>query len=142
MIYRIVKNDLGDSNMVPSESEWIIMEIFWESGEALTSAEVIQRLKGRLEMTPKMVRVLMNRLCQKGILGYTRDEKDARVYHYSVLKPKEECLKSKSQRFVDSYFSGNQTMALASLIQSVDLTDEQINELENILERRKGNQRK
>ena len=88
------------------------MEIFWESGEALTSAEVIQRLKGRLEMTPKMVRVLMNRLCQKGILGYTRDEKDARVYHYSVLKPKEECLKSKSQRFVDSYFSGNQTMAL------------------------------
>ncbi len=142
LIYRIVKNDLGDSNMVPSESEWIIMEIFWESGEALTSAEVIQRLKGRLEMTPKMVRVLMNRLCQKGILGYTRDEKDARVYHYSVLKPKEECLKSKSQRFVDSYFSGNQTMALASLIQSVDLTDEQINELENILERRKGNQRK
>lgn len=133
---------MGDSNMVPSESEWIIMEIFWESGEALTSAEVIQRLKGRLEMTPKMVRVLMNRLCQKGILGYTRDEKDARVYHYSVLKPKEECLKSKSQRFVDSYFSGNQTMALASLIQSVDLTDEQINELENILERRKGNQRK
>ena len=142
LIYRIVKNDLGDSNMVPSESEWIIMEIFWESGEALTSAEVIQRLKGRLEMTPKMVRVLMNRLCQKGILGYTRDEKDARVYHYSVLKPKEECLKSKSQRFVDSYFSGNQNMALASLIQSVDLTDEQINELENILERRKGNQRK
>lgn len=133
---------MGDSNMVPSESEWIIMEIFWESGEALTSAEVIQRLKGRLEMTPKMVRVLMNRLCQKGILGYIRDEKDARVYHYSVLKPKEECLKSKSQRFVDSYFSGNQTMALASLIQSVDLTDEQINELENILERRKGNQRK
>ncbi len=133
---------MGDSNMVPSESEWIIMEIFWESGEALTSAEVIQRLKGRLEMTPKMVRVLMNRLCQKGILGYTRDEKDARVYHYSVLKPKEECLKSKSQRFVDSYFSGNQNMALASLIQSVDLTDEQINELENILERRKGNQRK
>lgn len=128
--------------MVPSESEWIIMEIFWESGEALTSAEVIQRLKGRLAMTPKMVRVLMNRLCQKGILGYTRDEKDARVYHYSVLKPKEECLKSKSQRFVDSYFSGNQTMALASMIQSVDLTDEQINELENILERRKGNQRK
>ena len=133
---------MGDSNMVPSESEWIIMEIFWESGGALTSAEVIQRLKGRLEMTPKMVRVLMNRLCQKGILGYTRDEKDARVYHYSVLKPKEECLKSKSQRFVDSYFSGNQNMALASLIQSVDLTDEQINELENILERRKGNQRK
>ena len=133
---------MGDSNMVPSESEWIIMEIFWESGEALTSAEVIQRLKGRLEMTPKMVRVLMNRLCQKGILGYTRDEKDARVYHYSVLKPKEECLKSKSQRFVDSYFSGNQNMALASLRQSVDLTDEQINELENILERRKGNQRK
>ena len=85
-----------------------------------------------------MVRVLMNRLCQKGLLGYTVDEKDARVYHYFVLKSREECLKEKSRRFVDSYFSGNQTNAVAALLQSISLTEEQIQELTEILEKSKG----
>lgn len=127
---------------MPSESEWLIMEVLWESGTPLTSLQVIQKLQGKLDMTPKMIRVLMNRLCQKGVLSHTLDEKDARVYHYSALKSKEECLRNKSRKFADSYFSGNETGALASLIQSIALTDEQISELEQILENSKGKTRK
>ncbi len=133
---------MGNEELTPSESEWLIMEVMWESSTPLTSAEVIRRLHGRLDMTPKMIRVLMNRLCQKGILKHTVDPKDARVYHYSVLKSKEGCLRSKSRKFADSYFSGNAVGALASLIQSVGLTDEQIGELERILESGKGKQKK
>ena len=76
------------------------------------------------------------------VLSHRVDEKDSRVYHYSVLKSKEECLKSKSRKFADSYFSGNQSSALASLIQSIVLTDEQICELEEILEKSKGKVKK
>ena len=61
---------------------------------------------------------------------------------YTALKTREECLKSKSQKFVNSYFSGNKTAALASLIQSIALSDEQISELEEILENSKGKVRK
>lgn len=134
---------MENRDITPSESEWIVMEVFWESNMPLTSSEVIYKLPRGLDMTPKMVRVLISRLCQKGILGYTRDEKDARLYHYVALKSKEECLRHKSKKFANSYFSGNQTSALASLIQSITLTDEQINELEEILEksREKGRKR-
>ena len=66
------------------------------------------------------------------------DEHDSRDYHYYVLKQKEECVKEKSRRFVDSYFSGSGTNAMAALLQSFDLTDEQIGELEEILEKSKG----
>ena len=128
---------MGNENVMPSESEWLIMEVFWESNKPLTSAEVIYKLQGKLNMTPKMIRVLMNRLCQKGLLNYTLDEKDARVYHYSYFRSREECLKIKSKKFADSYFSGNQTNAIASLLQSIALTDEQISELEAILEKSK-----
>ena len=120
----------------PSESEWTIMEIFWSEKQALTSREVIERLGEA--MTPKMVRVLINRLCEKGILTYTIDPEDKRIYHYSVLKSKEECQKEKGRKFVDSYFRGNQTSAVATLLQSTKLTDEQIQELEEILEKSKG----
>ena len=56
---------MENENIMPSESEWLIMEIIWESDRPLTSAEVIHKLQGKLNMTPKMIRVLMNRLCQK-----------------------------------------------------------------------------
>lgn len=133
---------MGSEDATPSESEWLIMEVLWESDTPMTSSAVIRRLEGKLDMTPKMIRVLMNRLCQKGILSHRVDEKDSRVYHYSVLKSKEECLRSKSRKFADSYFSGNQSSALASLIQSIALTDERIHELEEILEKSKGKGKK
>ena len=132
---------VGKEDHTPSESEWKIMEVLWESREPLTSAEVIQRMKGGSHMTPKMIRVLMNRLSQKDLLGYEVDAHDSRVYHYTPLRSREECLKEKSRRFTDSYFSGNKalavTNAMAALVQSFDLTDEQLEELEEIL-RKKG----
>lgn len=126
----------------PSESEWQIMEVLWDSIGPLTSAQVIQRLQEMTSMNPKMVRVLMNRLCQKKLIAYTIDEKDARVYHYFPLKSREECSREKSRKFVDSYFSGRHTDALAALLQSYQLTEEQIQELEEILEQSKRNEEK
>lgn len=116
-------------------SEWQIMEVLWASSTPLTSSEVYQRMQGNVDMSQRMVRVLMNRLNQKDILGYTVDEHDSRVYHYYVMKSEKECVKEKSRRFVDSYFSGNGTNAVAALLQSFDLTEEQINELKGILEK-------
>lgn len=124
---------------MPSESEWLLMEVFWESDTPLTSMEVLNRLKGKSDMTLRMVRVLMNRLSQKGLLGFSVDENDARVYHYHTIKTKEECLNEKSRRFVNSYFAGSRANAVAALLQGITLTDEQIKELEEILEKSKGN---
>lgn len=129
---------MGKEEQTPSESEWMVMEILWASENSMTSKEVIHEMRKQNSMTPKMVRVLINRLCEKGLLSYTVDPDDKRVYHYSVTKSKEDCLKEKSKKFVDNYFKGNQTSAVAALIQSVSLTEEQIRELEEILEKSKG----
>ena len=120
-----------EKETTPSQSEWMIMEIFWASDSALTARDIIN--SKRVDMSPRMVRVLINRLCQKGILSYTVDEHDARVYHYSVVKSREQCQREKSRRFVDSYFEGSQKNAMAALLQSAKLTEEQYRELEEIL---------
>lgn len=117
--------------------EWQIMEILWACREPLTSSEVYKRIQGAADMSQRMVRVLMNRLNQKNILGYTVDERDSRVYHYFVQKSREECVKEKSRKFVDSYFSGNGTNAMVALLQSFAPTDDQIKELEEILEKKR-----
>ena len=48
-------------------SEWQIMEVLWACGEPLTSSEVYKRMQGNVDMSMRMVRVLMNRLNQKNI---------------------------------------------------------------------------
>lgn len=126
---------MSDKDLTPSETEWLVMEILWESAVPLTSLEIIKQLEGVKEMSPKTVRVLINRLYQKGIIDYTIDKNDSRVYHYFAIKAKEECLQEKSRRFTKSYFSGNKLGALATLIQNCDLTEEQIQELQAILEK-------
>ena len=133
-----------EKETTPSQSEWLIMEVFWASEEtSLTAKEVIKKIWERADMSPRMVRVLINRLCQKGVLSYTVDEHDLRVYHYSVVKTKEQCQKEKSRKFIDSYFEGSRTNAMAALLQSAKLTDEQYQELEEILEqcKEKGNEK-
>lgn len=124
-----------EKETTPSQSEWLIMEVFWASNTSLTAKEVIKKIRERSNMSPRMVRVLINRLCEKGVLSYTVDEHDLRVYHYSVMKSKEECQKEKSRKFVDSYFEGSRTNAMAALLQNTKLTEEQYRKLEEILER-------
>ena len=116
-------------------SEWQIMEVLLACGKPLTSSEVYKRMQANVDMSMRMVRVLMNRLNQKDILGYTVDSHDSRVYHYYAQRSRGECVKEKSRKFVDRYFSGNGTNAMAALLQSFEPTDEQIRELEEILEK-------
>ena len=123
-----------EKETTPSQSEWLVMEVFWASETSLTAKEVIKRIQERTSMSPRMVRVLINRLCEKGVLSYTVDEHDSRVYHYSVMKSKEQCQREKSRKFIDSYFEGSQTNAMAALLQNARLTEEQYRELEGILE--------
>ncbi|MDE6024318.1 MAG: BlaI/MecI/CopY family transcriptional regulator [Lachnospiraceae bacterium] len=123
-----------EKETTPSQSEWLIMEVFWACDTSLTAKEVIRKVQEKSDMSPRMVRVLLNRLWQKGVLSYVVDEHDSRVYHYSVQKSKEECQKEKSRKFVDSYFEGSQKNAMASLLQSAKLTEEQLRELQEILE--------
>ena len=59
----------------PSQSEWLIMEVFWANDTpTMTAKEVIKKMQGRSDMSSRMVRVLLNRLWQKGVLIYTLDE--------------------------------------------------------------------
>ncbi len=131
---------MSKEDKIPSDSEWRVMEVLWENGAPLPSSEIIKRLGEHGKMTSRMVRVLLNRLCQKELVDYIVDDKDARVYHYFSRKSRAECRREKSRRFVECYFAGSQTGAIASLLQSSTLTAEQIGELEALLEenKRKG----
>ncbi|MBR1701957.1 MAG: BlaI/MecI/CopY family transcriptional regulator [Lachnospiraceae bacterium] len=125
--------------VTPTESEWLIMDAVWEIGDGVTSAEIIKRIHETDDMTVRTIRVLITLLIKKGLLTYTVDDHDSRVYHYYALRTKEECLEDKRRDFADSYFHGDKTLAAAAFLQGLVLTDEQIAELEAILEQSREN---
>ena len=128
---------MGREEMLPSESEWLIMETLWSCGHDLTSAEVTERLPKTSSMTQRMVRVLINRLCKKGLLSYTVDTNDSRVYHYTATKGRDELRREKSREFIDSYFEGNRLGAAFAFLEDGKLTNEQIDALEEIVRKAK-----
>ncbi|KAI4449216.1 Penicillinase repressor [Eubacterium plexicaudatum ASF492] len=125
----------------PSETEWLVMEVIWNAEGDITASEVIRTLKDSLNVSARTIRVLINRLLAKGIIRYEVDRKDSRVYHYYVVKSKEECLREKQERFVRNYFGGNSTLAVASFIEKAHLSDEQFCELEQLVEKMKENRK-
>lgn len=124
----------------PSETEWLVMEVIWNAEGDIIASEIIQKLKGTLDVSARTIRVLINRLLSKGVIGYQVDERDSRVYHYYALKTKEECLSEKQNRFVRNYFGGNSTLAVASFLEKSQLSREQLSELEQLVEKLKDEQ--
>ncbi|MBR1599734.1 MAG: BlaI/MecI/CopY family transcriptional regulator [Lachnospiraceae bacterium] len=126
---------------LPTEREWLLMEVIWDSEAGITSGEILERVNSIDEMSPRTERVLLHHLCRKELVGYTVDEHDSRLYHYFAKCTREECLEIKRKSFVDTYYRGDESMALASFIHGVVLTDDQIKELTELLESSKGKKR-
>ena len=120
--------------ITPSENEWLVMEIIWKAGRSMTAAEVIKELKDSVCISDKTIRVMINRLVAKGVLEYSVDEKDARVYHYRAVRSREECQALKSDRFVKNFFGGDVSLAIASFLRSAKISGEQLEELRNLVD--------
>jgi len=118
---------------IPSENEWLIMEVLWECQGTMTAAEIIEALKGVLDINKNTIRVMINRLLGKHIIAYEVDAHDQRIYHYYPIRSKEACLSLKSERFVNHYFGGNASLAVASFLKSADISKEELSELKSLV---------
>ena len=127
--------------MLPTEREWLIMDAVWDSDDQPTSSEILSRIDEAAKLDSRTERVLLHHLCRKGLLGYVVDEHDSRVYHYYPLRTREECLREKSRNFIDTYFRGSSSVAVAAMLKNAAFTDEQLKELEEILKARKDGEK-
>lgn len=123
--------------LTPSENEWQIMEVIWRAGRPVTASEVIEQVAGQMDITKKTIRVMLNRLVAKGVIDYTLDKRDARIYHYYPLRSREECITIKSNRFLKHYFSGRSALAVASFLKQGEVSEEELEELSRLVEQMK-----
>ena len=115
-----------------SEAEWPIMESLWDKGSA-TAAEIVAVVTSRRPAAMRTVKTLIRRLIAKGLVAFTVDEHDSRIYHYRPLISREAGVMDKNRSLLDLVYNNDVGELLANFARSADLTGEEINRLREIL---------
>ena len=117
-----------------SEAEWEVMNVLWESSP-LTSSDVAEKLCEQMQWHVKTVKTLLGRLVQKGALRYRQE---GNRYFYQPVIARERYVQSESRSFIDRVFGGKATPAVVHFVETMKLSDEDLEELRSNLDRKKG----
>jgi BlaI family penicillinase repressor len=116
-----------------SESEWRVMQVLWEHGPQ-TANDVVQRLDGQEKWKPRTVKTLIGRLVRKGAVRF---EEEGNRYRYSAAVREDECIHSETRSFVRRVYQGAMKPALAAFLEDVELSQQEIEELQKVLEQKR-----
>ncbi|WP_010680966.1 BlaI/MecI/CopY family transcriptional regulator [Acetivibrio cellulolyticus] len=112
-----------------SESEWEVMKIIWKSNPT-TSEEVIDQLSDHKDWTAQTIKTFLNRLVNKGALGF---EKSGRIYKYYPILQEKDFVKTESKSFLKRIYNGALGMLVSNLLEEEELTDKELEELERLI---------
>lgn len=117
-----------------SGAEWTVMKILWKEFP-LTAADIIQRLEGKVAWHPKTIKTLLHRLTAKHVLG---TEKQGREFLFRPLISESQCIRAETHSFLDRVFDGALQPMLVHFVKNERLSKEEIQELQKILQEKKG----
>ena len=123
-----------------SASEWEVMRILWDSERPLTAVEVTRLLEGRTDWKPKTVRTFLNRLVKKqAISAEKQGPVGFELLHYAPLVDEPSTLHAEQETFLGRFFGGTIQSMLAAYIESGNITQQDLRELREMIDREMSN---
>ncbi len=120
---------MSKESIILQQSEWYIMEKLWEE-----SPRTIVQLYHALEVDPgwskSTVNTLLGRMVDKGIIYYEDGEK-ARQYYPKVRR--EDAAHAETESLLKRVYQGSVSLMMSTLVKKNALSDEEIDELYEIL---------
>lgn len=113
------------------------MKVLWQT-PGLSASKVYSEIAKENNWSDGTTRTYLRRLMEKGALRYDQDGNDSRIFYYFPAIEEKEAIESETKSFLNRIIKGRAGLALASLIKNSDLTDEEIEELEALLKKRRG----
>lgn len=112
-----------------SDSEWKIADCLWNQGN-MTITELTRALRPVTGWSKNTIITLLKRMTEKGAVTYVQEDK-AKRFHSAVDRTEAELEETTS--FLDKVYKGNVGLMISNLIDSDQLTDEQLAELRRII---------
>ena len=118
-----------------TKSEFAVMEVLWDEGEALTSAEIIQKSKER-EWKDSSIHLIINSLLRKKVVTVAGFKKTTKNYArtFVPVETREQFLVG---QIIDDKTTTEDKKGIYSYIIGKESDPELINYIEKLLEERK-----
>jgi len=117
-----------------SDSEWRVMQVLWKHGPQ-TANDVVNALSGEVKWNPRTIKTLISRLVKKDAV---KVQEEGYRYQYSAAVNESACIRSETKSFIRRVYQGAMTPALAAFLEDADLSAEEIGDLQEILDKKKG----
>ena len=118
-----------------SDAEWQVMEVVWSAEpEPIAANDVVAALESTTDWKDKTIRTMLNRLVNKGALGF---EADGKRYLYKPKVARDACVRVQSRSFLSRVFGGATGAALLHFVEEHDLTPAEVEQLRRVLATRR-----
>lgn len=121
-----------------SQGEWEILKVVWGK-QPCTAPDVQEALAERMGWSYSTVRTMMDRLVKKGVL---RAEKVRNLTLFRASLGKEQARKREFLQFLKRAFDGALAPMVELLLDHPDLTREELERIERLVERKKMKKKK
>lgn len=116
-----------------SDAEWILLDLLWTHGQ-LTITQMVKLLQETKGWTKHAIISFLNKMETKHLV-HCQQEGRAKVYTAAI--DRKETSVSESISFIDKVFHGKTGLMVSNLVEDNKLSDDEIDELMNILEQKK-----
>ena len=112
-----------------SDAEWKIADCLWKN-ESMTITELTRELRSSTGWTKNTIITLLKRMTEKGAVTYIQED---RAKRFCPAIDRTEAELEETTSFLDKVYKGNVGLMISNLIDSDQLTDEQLEELKRII---------
>ena len=117
------------------DSELKVMKIIWNNNRKMSTGEIMAELED-VEWKLSTLQVILSRLTEKGFL---KNAKEGRINYYYSIVDFSKYTKHETKNFIKKMYDNSSKKLIASLIEGDNyLTDEDIEEIKNMLNRSKN----
>lgn len=113
-----------------TDSEYELMQVMWKSGVPLTSAEILNSIKGK-KWKITTVSTLLMRLVDKGAASF---EKRGRNHYYSPVLKESDYKLNATKSLLSKIYNGSVKNLVAALYENEEITDNEIDELKKMFD--------
>lgn len=108
-----------------SDAELEIMKILWREKRSVPFSDIRTELNSKVGWEKSTIATLLRRLLKKGAISIQEKE----IHYYTPNISKEDYIKFKEKSWIDKLYEGSARNFVASLCQSGELTEADIDEL-------------
>lgn len=116
-----------------TNKEWYIMKVLWGKSPK-TLMELVEELGETMNWSKSTCATMIRRMTEKEIVGYRMDGKTKQFY---PLVKKEDVIMPETNNFLQRIYDGSVRMFMNTLISQGELSDSDIDELEEMLRQAK-----